>query len=229
MLDEDSEEFFITDASEAFIVESWMEPTELKIKSLWEWPEPDETPLKIAVCGAGGTGKKALTVALAEKLDIPAIEGIVRNCHRLGYKLNKASSMDDELAIFFAYLWSVLEYDEFVSAGSVIDVLAYMHYIIDKTGTKHMKLLQRAVANCSHIISTSMYSVFIYLPFERKPQADGVRSVDVKFHQQIDQNIKYYLNAFDIDYLPIGGGQRQKFTTAYQYLEEFGLLVDRDI
>lgn len=229
MLDDDDQEIFQTDGAEAFLAESWNEPEGQTIRSLWEWPEPEETQLKIAICGAGGTGKKSLANALGDKLGIPTIQGVVRKCHILGHKINKSATIQDEIAIFFAYLWTVLEYEEFVSAGSLIDVLAYMHYVVERTGDKHVKLLQRAINNCSHLLANSSYSVFLYLPIEKKPSPDGIRSVDMKFQQAIDANIKYYLNAFDIDYLPISGSKKDKLLTAYRYLDEFGLLVDRGL
>lgn len=217
------------DIGDAFNQESWLEPVDMAIKSLWEWRNPEETPLQIAICGAGGTGKRKLAKALGVKLGILVVDSTGRTLSHNGYHINKNTTIESECAAFFAALWALLDNDEeLISAGSLIDILAYVKFLADRTADKKIKGIAVAMANCVQSIVYETYTVFFYLPLREKPKADGIRSVDMRFQQEIDKNIVYFLQAFDLDYFPLVGSSRQKLTTAMDYLGDFQLLVDRD-
>src|SRR5690606_10743276 len=122
------------------------------------------------------------------------------------FKINKAGSFEDEMMIFLASYWEQMEYDEFVSAGSMIDIVAYLHYYKDKYDDPKLVKAHRVFANVVHHIAHHEYTVRFYVRFTHKPAADGVRSVDMKFESRLDELIKYELEAFDVDYMPLGGG-----------------------
>jgi nicotinamide riboside kinase len=214
--------------SSAFYVESWIDPNPSSIKSLWAWPDPEEVPLQIGITGTAGTGKRRLARALGKRLDIPVIEGVVRNVKEMGFKINKDARWLDEFAIMLGQIWEQMEYTEYVSAGTVIDLVAHVQYFVDQYGTKREKNLLRALANFGNTVANNDYTVTFYLPLDGKPKSDGVRSVDMKYLREIDNNIRYYLNAYDLDYFPIKGTSKEKLDVAYSYLEDFGLLFDRD-
>lgn len=212
----------------AFLIESWIEPQDLSIKSLWEWNDPDEVPLRIALCGAAGTGKDALATKLAKELDIAVIKDIVRTANRLGAKINKNADWSDELMILVAHLWEHYEYSEFIAASSLIDLVAHCHYVAEKNGTRKDKLILRGLANIVNAYSQNEYSVVLYVPLENKPRGDGVRSVDMKYLKQIDSLTRYYLNAFDLDYFPVQGDTvSDRLKLSIDYMREFGLLSGR--
>lgn len=214
--------------STAFFVESWLDPSTSPIKSLWAWPDPEEVPLQIAISGTAGTGKKKLAKQLGRRLDLPVVQGITRNVQQMGFKLNKSSRWAEEFAMFLGQIWEQMECDEFVSAGSVIDVVAHCHYFVEQYGTRKEQNLLRALANVCNTIANNDYSIIFYCPLENKPKSDGIRSVDMKFLTEIDRLIKHYLDAYDLDYFPIQGTSTEKYNIAYSYLEDFGLLMDRD-
>lgn len=214
--------------STAFYVESWLDPAASPIKSLWAWPDPEDVPLQIIISGAAGTGKKKLAKSLGKRLDLPVISGITRNVQSMGFKINKNARWSEEFTIFLGHIWEQMEYDEYVSAGSVIDVVAHCHYFVEEYGTRRDKNLLRALANVCNTIANNDYSVIFYLPLQSKPRSDGIRSVDMKYLTEIDRLIKHYLDAYDIDYFPINGNTQEKYDVAYSYLEDFGLLMDRD-
>lgn len=213
--------------SAAFTVKSWMEPTESSIKSLWEWHSPEDVPLNIAICGAAGTGKRKLARALARELEIIPIEGIARTIHKLGGSLNKKASWEDQFMFFLAQLWEQSEYDEWVSAGSMIDIVAYSHYYAQREGSDMSKRILMALANNVRTISANDYSVVFYMPLGEKPKPDGIRSVDMNFQREIDKITRYYLDGFGLDYFPLQGSSDQKLDRSMSYLSEFGLLEDR--
>jgi hypothetical protein len=215
--------------SALFSIESWMNNGDSAIKSLWTWPDPEDVPLHIAICGAGGTEKTRLAESLSENLNIKCIDGIARTVYGLGGKLNKQSAWMDEMMIYLAHLWEQMEYDEFVSAGSLVDVLAYCHYHFADSDVPQDQLLLRALANVTNTIANNDYSVIFYIPLPEKIRGDGVRSVDRRFQSKIDSLVRFYLNAYDLDYFPIQGDTAKERTDiAMSYLSEFGLLNDRN-
>lgn len=228
-IEDDPEEWeeYIANGSSAYHVESWLDPNQSKIKSLWQWPDPEEVPLQIAICGAAGTGKARLAKSLGNELDLPVINGIARNCKHIGFKLDKEAEWKDQFAIFLGQIWEQMEYDEFITAGTVIDVVAHVHYYAEKHGFTEDKVLTRAIANVANSIANNDYTVVFYLPPGRKPRNDGVRTTDKTYINEIDRLVRYYLDAFDIDYFPIKGTHAEKLDIARSYLEDFGLLFGR--
>jgi hypothetical protein len=227
---DDEDDFIPANGSSVFLIDTWTPPErDTTIKSLWEWYSPSETPLRISISGAAGTGKKMLAETLSGHLGIPAIESIPRTVKEMGGSLNKTSDMLDEFMMFIAQMYEQSEYPEFISAGSLVDVVAHMTYVADKSGGKRDRRIVDAAANLIHMISVHSYSVAIYLPLRKKPRADGVRSVDMKYLAEIDRLTKFYLESFDIDFLPVEGKPSVCATTIMSYLKEFDLLEGRNL
>lgn len=223
LYDEDDSEYVEANGSNALYSKAFTTPTKQQIKSLWEWIDPEATPHKIAICGAGGTGKKKLGKSLAKILDVPYIHGVARTVRDCGIDINKKATMESESTIWMAQFFEQLEYDEYVTAGSLIDICAYTHYLI-KNDLSDNPFLLRALVNVSWNISINEYSVVFYTPFEdARLKKDGVRSRDVKFQQEIDSLIRYYLDAFDVDYFPLSGDEDEKLEAALDYMRSFGL------
>lgn len=218
-----------SNGANVFLVDTWSDNNESPIKSLWEWHNPQHTPLKISISGAAGTGKKQLAESLSRKLEIPLITSIPRTVKSLGGTLNKNATMADEFMMFLAYAYEQNDYPEFVSATTMIDLVAHMHYVSERTGERVDSRILDAAANLIHMIALHSYSVVFYLPFRHQPKADGVRSVDIRYLTEIDRLIRYYLDAFDLDYFPLDGPSASKFSTAMSYMSDFHLLDNRDI
>lgn len=218
----------LSNGSSVFTYKSFMTPSPAKIKSLWQWNQPEDTPLRISISGVAGTGKRKLSKSLARKLEITDVSGIARTIKDMGGSLNKSADMHDEFMIFMAQLWEQHEYQEFVTAGSLVDIVAHMEYIAT-VGSKKDKRTASAAANLVNTVANNSYSVYFYLPFRNKPKADGVRSVDVKYLREIDRITRFYLDAFDVDYMPLDGTPAENSKLAMQYMEDFNLLDERDL
>jgi hypothetical protein len=146
----------------------------------------------------------------------------------MGAQLSKAAGMEDEFMLFLAQVWEEREYEEFVTAGSLIDLVAHMDYLSQQSGDKKHKLLSDGMANVVNMLSNNSYSVLFYLPYRNKPRSNGIRSVDTKYLQEIDKLIRYYLEAFDLDFLPLDGTPEENVQVALRYLNDFNLLSNRD-
>lgn len=216
----------VANGSSLFNFKSFMIPRPSKIKSLWQWYEPESTPLRIAISGVTGTGKRKLAYDMSELLDICPITNITRTLKELGVSINKKATIEDEFLIFMAYAWEQQEYEEFVSAGSFIDVVAHMNYLANKNPTEKNQLMLSGMENMMHVLSNNAYTVNFYIPFRSTPKADGVRSTDEKYLREIDRLTKYYIDAFDIDVMPLDGTADENLENAIDYMQEFGLLDD---
>jgi hypothetical protein len=219
--DEDFNDAF-TNGTTAFYSHSWGSKREGKIRSYFSWSDPSSVPLRIGVCGAGGTGKGEFSELLGRKLDIPVIHDIARTVYGMGHKLNKNADLLTEMLVWFGQQWEQLEYDEFVASGTMLDNLAYLNYFSDRL-IGYDKLLT-AMANVTNNLSHTDYTIWFYCPIGEKPKRDGVRSIDQKFQKAIDTNIRHWLDTFDLDFVPLVGSPKQKLKTALSYLEEFHLL-----
>lgn len=222
------DEDVLTDGSAVFNYKSFLEPHGSKIKSLWKWGDPEDVPLRISISGVAGTGKRKLAKSLGRRLSIPAIAGIPRTINDMGGVLNKRSDLSDEFMLFMAQLWEQQEYYEYVSAGTLIDLVAHIDYLSQSGGSKE-KAAASAAANLVNMIAANSYTVYFYLPLRNKPKADGVRSVDMSYLREIDRLTRFYLDAFDVDYLPLDGTHTENADLAMRYMEDFKLLDDRDL
>lgn len=220
----DDEEWEVpSDGSALFEIEGWQNLPSYQIKSLWRWSDPENVPLRISISGAAGTGKRKLSSDLASELEITSIDSIARTNYRLGGDINTSSSEMDEFMMFLAHLWEESEYSEFASAGSMIDLLAHCHYIAEVRDDPKWTKLVRGLANLINTQSNNSYTVLFYLPYSKKPRADGIRSTNVQYNERIDELILHYLTSFDLDFLPLVGNRKEKFSTAMEYLQAFGL------
>ena len=223
LYDEEDSEYIEANGTNALYSKAFNVPYKQQIKSLWEWIAPDETPHKIAICGAGGVGKKKLGKSLAQILDVPYIHSVARTVGKCGLPLNKKATWETEATMWMAQRFEESEYDEFVTAGSLIDICAYSHYLV-KNDLVDNPFLLRGMGNVTWNSAINEYTVVFYLPFEgNKAKRDGVRSRDMKFQQEVDSIIRYYLDAFDFDYFPLSGDDDEKLESALDYMRSFGL------
>ena len=216
----DSTDELAADGSQSFLVESWNKPFDSSIKSLWRWFEPELIPLRISISGVAGTGKNELADGIANHLDLTKIGSISSTVKALGGKLDKESSMNEQFMMFMAQAWEQQEYGTFVSAGSLIDIIAHMHWLsINKTASKLDSYIVRSAANMTNYIANNNYTVLLYLPYRGKTTTQKGR-----YLHELDFLTKYYLDAFDLDYLPIDGTPSEKLATSIRYMRNFNLL-----
>lgn len=211
---------FPANGIEAFKVETWIQPNPSSIKSLWQWNSPEDTLLRVAICGVSGTGKRALAEAIGEEVDLKVIEGITSTVRDVGGKLGSKSDWLDEFMIFLGQVWEEIEYEEFVSAGSIIDIVSHCHYLVERLGDQKSKFALRALANVCHNMSNNAYSVVLYIPYEK-----GSNPRDDEYLAEMDRITRHYLDAYDLDYFPVQAPNNEaRAKLSIDYMREFGLL-----
>lgn len=215
------------DGTSAFHVQMWDDTPDKVIKSLIPWAHPEQTPLRIAIAGAHGTGKTTLARSLNRDVRIPIIERISRTVMELGYDINKKSDIRAQLAMWLAQYHEQLDITEFVTDRCLLTHLAYATWLQRYTDMGIDAHLVNALGNITASVYNEQYTVAFYLPICWPLRNNGVRSRDKKYQEQIDEIVREYLHAFYVDYLPLPGSSKQKRDDAIGYLKDYGLIRSR--
>ena len=143
--------------------------------------------MKVFFCGTGGQGKSTSARLLADSLDLPVIDGIVRSSpHKQGSQKHQEWSGEKVQE-------AVLNNDSGIFCRTIIDVNAYSdamgHYIKRNESLQDYWLLgQRTV---------------IYFPLLLTPEPDGVRFTDQAFLEEVDASMKDRLDRSRVDYYTV--------------------------
>jgi predicted ATPase len=167
--------------------------------------EPRPSPLRIALCGAQGTGKSTLFRGLKARMTglefIPeqATE-IILEWDQIPQRMSAARKEEFQAEILRRTLALEAAHPAFLSDRCVVDNLAYA------LGLPCFKRLSERVA--CHMAARPYTHVF----FVRKAfplVGDGVRSEDVGYQEEIERRIEALLRQFGVPYLPVASADRQ--------------------
>lgn len=165
--------------------------------------------IKVILTGSHSTGKTTVVEKLKkedffQKSSFDFFGEVFRGLLKKGFKLNKQSNLETQLFGFNKYSEALIETTNRVFDRSLIDVLAYTNYLVNKKGSLSLKFLmaleQLSVEILDELILRGGDSLFI---FYFKPMffiKDGVRDEDKKYQQEIDKLISFYMNFFDERY-----------------------------
>lgn len=223
MADVDEEEFMPLNGSAAMLVQSFAEErSDEKIRSLFSWRHPESVPLRIALVGSWGADKAALGEYLSERLDLPHIESVARTVEALGYPINEDATTDSIMLTFLGQMHEEQEYSEYVSSSTVLETLAFL-----RAFHPQKKHLVRALTNVCYQMTFENYNVVFYVQPNPVIGIDGVRDPSEERRKLHDAEIKRVLDFYSVDYMPLSGSVEEKSSTAWTYLDDFGLLQDR--
>ena len=159
--------------------------------------------MKVLFTGAQGTGKTSVMEVLPDML--PKIKGVTRKCIADNeLEINMNSTDRSQKAIFDAYEQQFNSHNHFISERSLFDVYAFTTYQYYK-GKCSQELLDEQRDKIKEFITNNPDSLYIYFPIEFEIQADGQRSTDKVYQEQIDMMIKNYLDTFGVHYITVHG------------------------
>lgn len=211
----------------AFFADSYLKKEPKQIRGLLNI-EDDDLAVRIGICGAHGTGKSTLARRLSNELNIPLIEQVSRTVKGMGYRINKNSDVLSQVAIWLGQLHEQLEYEHFITDRTLIDHFSYASWLNEHKEFGIDKHIINAMGNITSNIVQSQYSVIFYLPISWSLKANGIRSTDKRYQQEIDELILRYLNSFDVEYIPLPGSSNKKLDVALNVITDSGLLDGLD-
>ncbi len=162
--------------------------------------------MKIAIIGAQGVGKT--TLAQQINIDYPEFKVLpegARLAEKAGFKLDHTATVETELWLINKQSELESEQDNWVADRCGIDLLAYIQYLF----SQEHNLIE--FANKTLVPKFSNYDLVIYLPSgEFGIEDDGLRTTDIKFQKDIDDNIKDILEKHKIPFVKIVGTPEER-------------------
>ena len=162
--------------------------------------------MKISIIGAQGVGKTTLAQQINKEYSRFKIlpEG-ARLAEKAGYKLDHTATVETELWLINKQIELESEQDNWVADRCGIDLLAYIQYLF----SQEHNLIEFATKTL--VPKFSNYDLVIYLPSgEFGIEDDGLRTTDIKFQKDIDDNIKDILEKHKIPFVKIVGTPEER-------------------
>jgi thymidylate kinase len=162
--------------------------------------------MKIAFIGSQGTGKTTLLNDISPYFkDHEIITEVVRKelVKNPSLKINEQSTVETQSLIFKRYLDILINKEDFISDRSLIDVVSYTAWLLNKDANLLYILNMQRKEVEAHI---KLYDYLFYFPIEFAITKDGVRSNSESYRFQIDQTMKKMISK----YYPTAIGVRGK-------------------
>ena len=168
---------------------------------------------RIALVGASSTGKTTVYELLKNKL--PKYEFVnesTRTVGSYGFPINEEGTSATQLAISSFHLEALLQPYNCILDRCYLDLVVY----------------SSLMPNCSeeafnYINATwnrikDEYTHYVYFPIEFDSVDDGVRSIDEKWRQDVDQEFHNNLKEINKPYLTVTGSPLQRVEQILEYI-----------
>ncbi len=172
--------------------------------------------MKIAITGAQGVGKT--TLAQQINRDYPKFKILpeaARLAQKAGYKLDHTATVETELWLINKQIELESGEDNWVADRCGIDLLAYIQYLFSHEKSLALFAIEKLVPKFSN------YDLVIYLPSgEFAIEEDGVRTTDLKFQKEIDNQILNILEKYKIPFIKIVGSPKERLEKVSKLLKD---------
>jgi nicotinamide riboside kinase len=168
---------------------------------------------KVALVGAGGTGKT--TVFNLLKKELPTYRTVsesTRIVKDLGFPINKSGTDATQLAIGMYHMNALLSRDNLILDRCYLDLVVYTRYM-KRVTEKTKSYIENSWENIKH-----EYTHIIYFPPEFKLVDDGVRDVDEAWQKEISQEFTKVLTGLDVPWLTVTGSPEERVVQIKKYI-----------
>lgn len=164
----------------------------------------------IAFSGTHSTGKTTLLDSLKDdndfKYDYTFIDEITRRMSKRGLSINEDGDDVVQLLIMNAHLKNALN-DNAIMDRCVLDGVVYTHWLA-KEGKVSEWVLDYA-QNVFQLVVTKYDYIFFLVP-EFDIVADGVRSTDVRFRDEVADLFYYYIERYNVPVIRLTGSVQNR-------------------
>jgi len=169
---------------------------------------------RIALVGASSTGKTTVYELLKNKL--PKYEFVnesTRTVGSYGFPINETGTSETQLAISSFHLEALLNPGNVVLDRCYLDLVVYSSLMPDCSEEAFNYI------NATWNRIKDEYTHYIYFPIEFDSVDDGVRSIDEKWRQDVDQEFYNNLKEINKPYLTITGSPMQRVDQIMKFIK----------
>jgi nicotinamide riboside kinase len=159
--------------------------------------------MRIAMTGAHGTGKSTLAQALGNELGLQLLPTPGRAMALRGLPINRAASVTSQAVAWLLQLRHEERSLDWVSARSLIDVLAYATLAAERGATALENELVEELTSTTRTLLAKRYDLLVYLPPLLQLVADDVRDSDPDFQRAVDSEIRGLIDEWDVDHIQL--------------------------
>ena len=173
---------------------------------------------RIALVGASSVGKTTVYELL--KKELPEYEFInesTRTVGKYGFPINEAGTSETQLAISSFHLEALLCPKDVILDRCYLDLVVYSTYMDKMSNSTYNYILD------TWLRVKDQYTHFIYFPIEFPSVDDGVRSVNERWRERIDNQFRSALTSIKKvqgkDYLTVTGSPKQRVEQILNYIK----------
>ncbi len=170
--------------------------------------------MRIAIIGAQGVGKTTLAQQINKYYpQIQILPEAARLAQKEGYKLDHTATVETELWLINKQVELENDLNDWVADRCSIDLLAYIQYLF----SHEFDLIEFATKTL--VPKFSNYDLVIYLPSgEFAIEDDGLRTTDLKFQKDVDNQIRDILDKHKIQFIKIIGTPEERLEKVKELL-----------
>jgi len=178
--------------------------------------------MRIAFTGAQSTGKTTLLEAIKQNEEFrykyEFIDEITRRMIKKGLKINEAGGNTTQLLIMNEHIKNLL-YEDVIMDRCMLDGLVYTDWL-HWEGKVKTWVYEYAKNVFDHYINR--YDFIFYLKPEFDIVDDGVRSVDIKFRNEIVERFERYVKHVQVPVIILSGTVEQRLEQFYNTINNHG-------
>lgn len=163
--------------------------------------------IRVSISGSHSVGKTTLAKPIVDyfsaKYTVEEIKEVARYLIKKGFKMSQDITEYGVVHYIHEYLRQERRFagDILISDRSLIDLLAYISVNESrKIRTTFLSLVEEIV-----YLESNFFDLYLYIPVEIPLAEDGVRPVDLRYRNLVDEKIQEILVTYDLPWIKVSG------------------------